>query len=99
MRLPAHPGAYAIGDCAACGEPALPATAQVAQKQGKYLAKMLRGRAQGKVAKPFAFRSVGMLAYLGGGQALADLPNAQWSGRGAWFFWRWWQRRQQEAPH
>ena len=29
-----------------------------------------------------------MLAYIGAGRALADLPQAQWSGRGAWLFWR-----------
>jgi NADH:ubiquinone reductase (non-electrogenic) len=29
-----------------------------------------------------------MLAYIGGGEALADLPQAKWSGRSAWLFWR-----------
>ena len=29
-----------------------------------------------------------MLAYIGAGKALADLPNVQWSGRAAWLFWR-----------
>jgi len=88
LRLPGRPGAYAIGDCAACGEPALPATAQVAQKQGKYLAKMWRRRARGKESKAFTFNSVGMLAYVGQGRAIADLPKVQWSGRWAWLFWR-----------
>jgi NADH:ubiquinone reductase (non-electrogenic) len=29
-----------------------------------------------------------MLAYIGAGKALADLPHVRWSGRSAWIFWR-----------
>jgi NADH:ubiquinone reductase (non-electrogenic) len=88
LRLPAHPEVYAVGDCAAVGEPPAPATAQVAQQQGEYLARALdRGR-EGKAVEPFRFKSSGMLAYIGGGEALADLPKVKWSGRGAWLFWR-----------
>ncbi len=87
LRLPSHAGVYALGDCAV-GEPPAPATAQVAQQQGKYLAHALdRGR-EGKSVEPFRFKSSGMLTYIGGGEALADLPKVKWSGRGAWLFWR-----------
>src|SRR5262245_3443078 len=69
LRLPGREGAYALGDCAAVGEPPLPATAQVAQQQGEYLARALdRGRA-GKPVEPFRFKTSGMLAYIGGGEA------------------------------
>jgi NADH:ubiquinone reductase (non-electrogenic) len=88
LRLPGREGVYALGDCAAVGEPALPATAQVAQQQGSYLAKALDRQRAGRTAEPFRFRGQGMLAYIGGGQALADLPQVKWSGRGAWLFWR-----------
>ena len=88
LRLPGVIGAFALGDCAACGEPPLPATAQVAQQQGKHLARVLRLEASGRAAPEFRFRSYGMLAYIGGGQALADLPQVKWSGRAAWLFWR-----------
>jgi NADH:ubiquinone reductase (non-electrogenic) len=89
LRLPGRENAYALGDCAAVGEPALPATAQVAQQQGKYLAKALEQGREGKpVDEPFHFKASGMLAYIGGGEALADLPQVKWSGRGAWLFWR-----------
>src|SRR5947209_7181471 len=88
LGLPDRPGVYALGDCAAAGDPPLPATAQVAQQQGEYLARALdRGRA-GRPVQPFRFKAAGMLAYIGGGQALADLPQVKWSGRGAWLFWR-----------
>jgi NADH:ubiquinone reductase (non-electrogenic) len=85
LRVPERGNVYALGDCAACGEPPLPATAQVAQQQGRYLADVLSRRDE---LRPFDYRKMGMLAYIGGGKALADLPNTQWSGRAAWFFWR-----------
>ncbi len=88
LRLSAHPEVYALGDCAAVGEPPLPATAQVAQQQGEYLARTLDRLRRGKPAEPFRFKASGMLAYIGGGEALADLPQVKWSGRGAWLFWR-----------
>ncbi len=70
------------------GEPPYPATAQVAQQQGKYLARSLARERAGKPARPFRYRPMGMLAYVGAGRALADLPNVKWSGRSAWIFWR-----------
>lgn len=88
LRLSNHPEAYALGDCAAVGEPPLPATAQVAQQQGNYLARALDWQRRGKPVKPFRFKASGMLAYIGAGEALADLPVVKWSGRAAWLFWR-----------
>jgi NADH dehydrogenase FAD-containing subunit len=88
LRLPSHLEVYALGDCASLGDPALPATAQVAQQQGQYLARALDRLRQGKPVEPFKFKASGMLAYIGGGEALADLPQVKWSGRGAWLFWR-----------
>ena len=88
LRVPGRRDVYALGDCAAMGEPPLPATAQVAQQEGKYLAVALdRGR-EGRPISPFRFRPAGMLAYIGARQALVDLPQVKWSGRGAWLFWR-----------
>jgi NADH dehydrogenase FAD-containing subunit len=66
----------------------MPATGQIAQQQGKYLAKAIRNRLKGKPVRPFERRDFGMLAYLGAGKALADLPQAKWAGWTAWLFWR-----------
>ena len=88
LRLQGRERVYALGDCAAVGDPPLPATAQVAQQQGKYVARALEAERQGRKAEPFQFHASGMLAYIGGGQALADLPQVKWSGRGAWLLWR-----------
>ena len=79
---------FAIGDCAAITGNDLPPTAQVAQQQGAYLAKALNRRANGKPAKPFAYRHMGMLAYIGESRALADLKNVKSRGFGTWLFWR-----------
>lgn len=90
LRLPGRDRVYALGDCAVCPDEPLPATAQAAQQQGKYLAKRLDRlrREPDAEAEPFDFKSQGMLAYIGAGEALADLPQAKWSGRSAWLFWR-----------
>lgn len=90
LRLLGRPDVYALGDCAVDPENPLPATAQAAQQQGKYLAGALDRLHEGRDGdgKPFHFKSSGMLAYIGGGEALADLPQAKWSGKSAWFFWR-----------
>jgi len=88
LRLPGRPGVYALGDCATFGDAPLAATAQVAQQQGKYLARALGRERRGRTVGPFEYRAFGMLAYIGGGQALADLPGVKWSGRMAWLFWR-----------
>lgn len=89
LRLAGRKDVYALGDCASAGgEMPLPATAAVAQQQGKYLARALRSLAAGREPEPFEFKSFGMLAYVGGGEALADLPRVKWKGRTAWIFWR-----------
>jgi NADH:ubiquinone reductase (non-electrogenic) len=88
FAVAARPGLWAIGDCAAVGSPTLPATAQVAQQEGAHLARVLLAISSGRTPKPFRFRAFGMLAYIGGQEALADLPGVKWSGRGAWLFWR-----------
>ncbi len=80
-------GIYAAGDCAVLkdskGQP-FPATAQVAMKQGLYLGKSFSG----KQMRPFHFQSMGMLASLGSGSALADLGFMQFKGVLAWWFWK-----------
>ena len=81
-------GVYAIGDCATRQGDALPATAQVAMQEGTFLAKHLNALARGKTPKVFRYRHMGMLAYIGGNRALADLPNYKGKGFTTWLFWR-----------
>lgn len=88
LRVIGVEGVWALGDCAGRGAPALPATAQVAQQEGRYLARELRRESRGKAPRPFRYRALGMLAYIGGAEALADLPRVKARGWATWLFWR-----------
>jgi len=65
---------YAIGDCAMPESRTLPATAQVAAQEAKYLARQFLRETRHKELQPFVFHHRGMLAYIGEDKAVADLP-------------------------
>jgi NADH:ubiquinone reductase (non-electrogenic) len=88
FRVKGLEGIYALGDCAVLEGTPLPETSQVAQQQGKYLADSLTRLARGKQPEPFEYHHLGMLAYIGGNRALADLQHYKWRGWATWFFWR-----------
>ena len=75
---------FAIGDCSSVENESLPSTAQVAERQGRHLAKNLNSNSW----KPFKFSSMGMLAYIGDYQGLSDLPDFKLRGFTSWFLWR-----------
>lgn len=79
---------YAVGDCGVIEDGELPATSQVAQQEGRYLAKALTRRARNRYVEAFTYRHLGMLAYVGGNKALADLRNFKGRGWATWLFWR-----------
>lgn len=84
LSLEANSNVFALGDCAATKGAELIATAQVAQQQGIWLGKYLSGR----VTTPFKFAFRGAMAYVGGYEALADIPQHKHSGWFAWVLWR-----------
>ncbi|GER33225.1 internal alternative NAD(P)H-ubiquinoneoxidoreductase A1 [Striga asiatica] len=92
LRIPSVQDAFAIGDCSGflerTGRPVLPALAQVAERQGKYLAKLLNhlGKAGGGRAdaakdvdfgNPFVYRHLGSMATIGRYKALVDLRQSK----------------------
>lgn len=79
---------YAVGDCACVDGQEHPPTAQVAQQEGAYLARILNRMVRQKTAEPFEYRHMGMLAYIGERRALADLKNVKGRGFATWLFWR-----------
>jgi NADH:ubiquinone reductase (non-electrogenic) len=79
---------FAMGDCSVIERGSLPATSQVAQQQGKYLGKALTRRARTLSVEPFRYNHLGMLAYVGGNRALADLETYKGHGWATWLFWR-----------
>uniref|UniRef100_A0A383VLR6 NADH:ubiquinone reductase (non-electrogenic) n=1 Tax=Tetradesmus obliquus TaxID=3088 RepID=A0A383VLR6_TETOB len=77
---------------------ALPATAQVAKQQGEYLAEVLKRGSFDQQAKvlqpnekqaPFKYNHKGSLAYVGGDQAVMDIPKVgPIFGTGAGIMWK-----------
>jgi len=88
LRVKGFTNIYALGDCATKEDINLPATSQVAQQEGTYLARALNRIAEGKRVRPFHYRHFGMLAYVGSNRALADLAAVKGRGFSAWLFWR-----------
>lgn len=88
LRVRGSESIYAIGDCSVVADHPLPATGQAAQQQGRYLGRTLPRRLRGEHVPPFRYRNLGMLAYVGGSRALADLESYKGSGWTAWLFWR-----------
>ena len=88
LRVKDHSFVYALGDCATIEGQNFPALAQLAQQEGYYLAKALHHTARGKDVSTFTFNDQGMLAYIGGNKALANLPQVKGKGFTTWIFWR-----------
>ncbi|KAL8483502.1 hypothetical protein ACS0TY_026260 [Phlomoides rotata] len=92
LRVPSVQDVFAIGDCSgfleSTGKPVLPALAQVAERQGKYLAKLLNhivkaggGRADAAKAldfgDQFVYKHLGSMATVGSFKALVDLRQSK----------------------
>lgn len=92
MSVDGCEGVWAIGDCASIPDEAggvYPMTAQHAIREGPRLADNIVAALRGRPTKPFRYRSLGMMAALGGRKAVAQLPgNVVITGFIAWFFWR-----------
>jgi NADH dehydrogenase len=86
------PGVYAVGDNAAqldrhSGAPYV-ATAQVALRQGRALARQLEAELSGRERKPFDFKVLGEMVPLSRHTAVADLSGWKLFGFPAWFMWK-----------
>jgi NADH:ubiquinone reductase (H+-translocating) len=85
-----HPEVFVIGDTAHFeqnGEP-LPGVAQVALQQGRYAARVIRSRIEGR-PRPSSFRyfDKGNLAVVGKGFAVLQTGRVKISGFFAWIIW------------
>lgn len=92
MSVPNFPGVWALGDCAAIPDGAggyYPMTAQHAIREGPRLAENIVAFMRARPLTPFRYRTLGMMAALGGREGVAELPgNRVITGFAAWFFWR-----------
>lgn len=86
------PDVYALGDNAAqtdshTGAPYV-ATAQVAIRQARALARQIEAELTGRERKPFRFRLLGEMVPLSRRTAVADLRGIKLLGFPAWFVWK-----------
>ena len=90
LSVPGRHGVYALGDTALCRDPKgqpLPALAQVAQQQGKYLGRRLAENLDDPAPRPFRLRNRGDTAVIGRHAAVFDFGWLQLTGRFAWLMW------------
>jgi NADH dehydrogenase/putative oxidoreductase len=66
----------------------VPGLAPAAKQGGAYVARVIRGRLEGRRApEPFVYRHLGSLATIGRKAAVADIGYARVRGALAWWFW------------
>ncbi len=92
LTLPGNPEVFAIGDMIRVrgrdGEAqVLPGVAPVAMQQGRYAAKAVRARLEGRPVSAFHYFDKGNLATIGRARAVADLHLLRLSGFPAWLTW------------
>ena len=90
LSVPGHPEVFVVGDLAAflhqTGAP-LPGVAPVAIQQARHAADTIRRALAGQPSRPFRYRSLGNLATVGRGSAIADFGWFTLSGTVAWLAW------------
>ena len=91
MTVPGHPEIFVIGDLAAATDGdgnVLPQLAPVAIQQGRFVARTIRRRLDGRAAKRFRYLDKGTMATIGRDAAVAELPlGLKVRGRLAWVAW------------
>jgi Pyridine nucleotide-disulphide oxidoreductase/NDH2 C-terminal domain len=92
LTLPGHPEVFAVGDMVRVrgrdgSAITFPGVAPVAMQQGRYAARAVRARLQGRTAPPFRYRDKGNLATIGRAAAVADIKGVRLSGFLAWITW------------
>ena len=92
LTLPGHPEVFALGDMVRVrgrdgSTITFPGVAPVAMQQGRYAAKAVRARLQGRTAPPFRYHDKGNLATIGRAAAVADVNGVKVSGFLAWMTW------------
>ncbi|MBD1823700.1 NAD(P)/FAD-dependent oxidoreductase [Cyanobacteria bacterium FACHB-DQ100] len=90
LSVPNHPNVFIIGDLAHCADPEgkpYPGVAPVAMQEGKYVARLIQARLQGRSLSAFSYKDFGSLAVIGQNAAVANLSGIHLSGFIAWFIW------------
>lgn len=90
LSLRGHPEVFVLGDMANYshqgGKP-LPGVAPVAIQQGRFVARLIDARLNGRTLPKFHYRDLGSLATIGRSAAVADFGRLMFSGFFAWLLW------------
>ena len=89
LEVEGRPGVYAIGDCATPRERPLPQLAQVAEQEGRWLARRLNESGETALI-PFRWQARSMGSYIGRHAAVMDSPGGGqgWTGYLAYQQWQ-----------
>jgi NADH:ubiquinone reductase (H+-translocating) len=91
LTVPGHPEIFVIGDLAhfeGKDKKPLPGVAPAATQQGRYAARIIRGRLEGRPGtKPFSYFDKGTMAVIGRNEAVAVIGKFRFGGRFAWLLW------------
>jgi NADH dehydrogenase len=90
LSLPGYPDVFVLGDMVSYthqGDAPLPGVAPVAIQQGRYVARLIAARLQGRPLPAFWYRNLGNMATIGRSAAVADFGKVHFSGFIAWMIW------------
>ena len=92
LQVKGHPGVFAIGDIAAMTDgktgQVLPGLGATALQAGRHIGETIKCLLDGKQPKPFEYFNKGMMAQVGRGAAVVELPTGgRMTGHLAWLAW------------
>ena len=89
LGIPGHPEILVAGDLARIVQDGtqVPGVAPAAMQQGRYAARLISARLQGRPVVPFRYRDKGSLATIGRHRAVAAIGRFRFSGYFAWLLW------------
>jgi NADH dehydrogenase len=93
LQVPDWSGVWAVGDCAFVPDinqsgKCHPPTAQHAIREGRVVAQNIALALAGRPPKPFAFKTIGLLASIGCRTGVGRILGFNFSGFFAWWLWR-----------
>jgi NADH:ubiquinone reductase (H+-translocating) len=87
LTVPHHSEVFALGDMVNVIGMDLPGLAPVAMQQGRYAARVIRARLEGRPHEPFHYVDKGNLATIGRARAVAEIKKLKLAGGIAWLAW------------
>jgi NADH dehydrogenase len=87
LTVPGHSEVFAIGDMVKVVGTELLGVAPVAMQQGRYVAKTIKRRLEGRPHEPFHYLDKGNLATIGRARAVAEIKKLKLAGGIAWLAW------------